>query len=66
MKTALIVIAMTLFGGFAGYMLGVYIACFVLYPDSNQCGFVGVFLTGPVGLVLGLIIGIWLAKRNKR
>ena len=46
----------------AGYMIGAFVACSLLYPDSNLCGLVGVFITGPLGLVGGAVAG-WLLSR---
>jgi hypothetical protein len=43
MRTALAVLAGMLVGAFAGYMAGVYLACYLLWPQSNLCGLVGVF-----------------------
>jgi hypothetical protein len=48
-----------------GYLLGAYIACTWLYPTSNLCGIYGVFLTGPIGLLLGGVCG-WMKTRSRR
>jgi hypothetical protein len=53
-----------LIGGLVGYFIGVYIACDWLYPESNLCGIFGVFLTGPIGLVCGAVVG-WRMSRAK-
>jgi hypothetical protein len=47
-----------LVGAVAGYMIGVGIGCDWLYPDSNLCGIYGALVSGPVGLVLGVIL-VW-------
>jgi hypothetical protein len=64
MRTALAVLAGMLVGAFAGYMAGVYLACCLLWPQSNLCGLVGVFITGPLGLVAGGVLG-WFASRQR-
>ncbi|HXY36463.1 MAG TPA: hypothetical protein VEI07_19665 [Planctomycetaceae bacterium] len=42
-----------------GYLVGVLLACFVLMPNSNLCGFVGVFITGPLGFLVGAAYAAW-------
>jgi hypothetical protein len=63
MGTALAMVAGMLVGGFLGYMLGVLIAC-ELFDMGNLCGFVGVFITGPIGLVGGGL-AIWVLCRRR-
>ena len=46
-----------------GYFVGVYVACDWLYPTSNLCGIYGLFFTGPIGFVVG-IVGTWLISRR--
>lgn len=53
-----------LIGGVVGYFIGAYVSCDWLYPSSNLCGIVGVFVTGPLGLVGGAVAG-WLLSRLK-
>jgi hypothetical protein len=60
----LAVIVGALLGVVAGYMIGVFVACSWLYPGSNLCGIVGVFITGPLGLVGGAVAG-WLLSRPR-
>ena len=48
-----------LFGFIVGYFAGVELACDWLIPTSNLCGIYGVFLTGPIGLVIGITCA-WL------
>ena len=53
-------VVVLLLGGFVGlvvgYFAGVIVACDWLYPTSNLCGIYGVFLTGPIGFVVGLVV----------
>jgi len=51
-------------GFVAGYFIGIHVACDWLYPTSNLCGIYGVFLTGPIGLVVGAIGG-WVLSRPR-
>ncbi len=50
-------IAGALIGGVAGYMVGAIAGCDWLMPTSNLCGIYGMLLTGPIGLVVGAILG---------
>jgi hypothetical protein len=56
-----------LLGGFVclviGYFAGVYVACDWLYPTSNLCGIYGIFFTGPIGFVVGIVV-TWLLSRR--
>jgi hypothetical protein len=56
-----------LLGGFVGlivgYFGGAYVACTWLVPTSNLCGVYGVFLTGPIGLILGLVVAWRMSRR---
>jgi len=51
------IVVCSLIGFVVGYFIGVFIACDWLYPTSNLCGIYGVFITGPVGLLIGAVIG---------
>lgn len=48
--------------GFVGGLVGPII----FTPDANQGPLLGMFITGPVGLVLGLVFGFVLSLRPKR
>jgi hypothetical protein len=60
---SLVILGGAVFGGLAGYLAGVYVACFWLYPESNLCGLVGVIVTGPIGLLAGAILA-WFYSRT--
>jgi len=51
------IVVSALLGLVIGYFVGVALACFVLMPNSNLCGFVGVFITGPLGFLVGAAYG---------
>ncbi len=53
-----------LMGLVAGYFIGVYIACDWLFPTSNLCGIYGVFITGPIGLLVGALAGWKISRRQ--
>ena len=61
-----------LLGGFigliAGYWCGVTLGCDWLMPTSNLCGIYGALFTGPLGLIIGMIVGWkmsrWKARRS--
>ena len=54
-----------LLGFVVGYFIGVSVACDWLYPTSNLCGIYGVFLAGPIGLVIGAVGG-WMMYKPKQ
>ena len=57
MRRAPLVILLGLIGYVVGYFAGVSYAC--TGPDaSNLCGLVGVFLAGPVCLLIGILLGL--------
>jgi uncharacterized protein YneF (UPF0154 family) len=62
MKTALWVTALGIAAAILGYMAGMYLACTV-FDAGNLCGLVGVFITGPLGLLAGVAAGIYVSRR---
>ena len=57
-----IVLVAGLIGAIVGYFIGVYAGCDWLYTGSNLCGIYGLMLTGPIGLMIGLVLG-WRLSR---
>jgi hypothetical protein len=55
-----------LIGGFFGLEIVGYIACSVLYPDSNQCGLLAFFIGLPVGAVSGWVLGTLISRMTRR
>jgi hypothetical protein len=51
-------------GLITGYYAGAFLACVVLWPEMNLCGLAGVFITGPLGLLAGILLG-WHQSRAK-
>lgn len=56
--TAVILGAIGFVAGFFGPIL--------LQPEANQGPLLGIFITGPLGFVLGLGLGIWRVARRGR
>ena len=54
-----------LLGLVVGYFGGAHLDCDWLFPTSNLCGIVGVFLGAPVGLFAG-VMTVAIATRSKR
>jgi len=65
MKHALAVLAGAALGALGGYLLGVWLACGVLWPGSNLCGFVAVFVTAPIGAASGCAAGSVLTRPRR-
>jgi hypothetical protein len=60
---ALGIIVGVLIGGFLGYMVGYYVACEVLNA-GNLCGLLGVFITGPIGAIVGGVGGVFVSRKR--
>jgi len=54
--TALVVGLICFLAGFFGPM--------ILAADANQGPMLGIFITGPLGLLSGIAIGIWRERRR--
>lgn len=65
MRYILIVLGYALAGLIAGYFAGVIPACSG-ENASNLCGLVGVFITGPIGGIVGLVIGLRKVRPRSR
>jgi hypothetical protein len=65
MFRALQVAAGALLGLVVGYFGGAHLGCDWLYPTSNLCGLVGVFIGAPAGLFAG-VMAVTIATRGKR
>jgi hypothetical protein len=62
MRRAPLAILLALVGFVVGYFAGVSYAC--SGPDaSNLCGLLGVFITGPGGLSIGVGLGVKFGRR---
>ena len=48
-----------------GYFIGVSVVCDWLYPTSNLRGIYGVFLAGPIGLLIAALGG-WQMYKPER
>jgi hypothetical protein len=65
MFRTLVIAAGALLGLVVGYLGGAHLGCDWLYPTSNLCGIVGVFLGAPAGLLAGALT-VAIATRRKR
>lgn len=61
------IIAGALIFGLTGFILGVYVPI-ILNPSTVQGPLIGIFLTGPAGILLGLVVGgaYWYPKVKKK
>jgi len=51
--------------GIIGF-LGGFVGPVIFTPEANQGPLLGIFITGPLGFVLGLIVGFVLSLRAGR
>ena len=64
MKGLLVVAGWALGGFIAGYFVGVGLACSGANA-SNLCGLLGVFVTGPIGFIAGLVFALKRLGRRR-
>ncbi|HKP28606.1 MAG TPA: hypothetical protein VJU15_04360 [Gemmatimonadales bacterium] len=57
------VLAWTFGVGFVCFAAG-FFGPIIFTPEANQGPLLGIFITGPIGLVLGLLVGIWKETRR--
>lgn len=57
------ILASAALGGAAGFILG-FFGPMLLVPEANQGPMLGIFITGPAGLLIGLIFGLIRASRR--
>jgi hypothetical protein len=50
--------------GIVGF-LGGFVGPIVFIPGANQGPLLGIFITGPLGVVIGAIVGLVLALRDR-
>ncbi len=63
MRMGMGIILGVLAGGFLGYVAGYFVACEV-FNAGNLCGLFGVFLTGPLGAIVGGVGGALASRRH--
>ncbi|SDA43303.1 hypothetical protein [Mesorhizobium qingshengii] len=51
--------------GVVGFVGG-FIGPLIFTPEANQGPLLGIFITGPLGFVLGLVVGLVLSLRRRR
>ena len=47
-----------------GQYAGAYASCSWLYPEASLCGLTGVFITGPLGALVGGLAAWWRQRRR--
>lgn len=57
-------IGFALFVGGITFLLG-FVGPMILTPEANQGPLLGIFITGPAGFCLGLILGLLRASRRR-
>lgn len=51
--------------GVVGFVGG-FVGPLIFTPEANQGPLLGIFITGPLGFVLGLVVGLILSLRQRR
>lgn len=51
--------------GVVGFVGG-FVGPLIFTPEANQGPLLGIFITGPLGFVLGLVVGLILSLRRRR
>lgn len=51
--------------GVIGFVGG-FVGPLIFTPEANQGPLLGIFITGPLGFVLGLVVGLILSLRRRR
>ncbi|MCZ8544762.1 hypothetical protein OOJ09_11255 [Mesorhizobium qingshengii] len=51
--------------GVVGFVGG-FVGPLIFTPEANQGPLLGIFITGPLGFVLGLVVGLILSLRPRR
>ncbi len=65
MMAFLRVLGMTLGVGLAAFLVG-FVGPMIWAQDANQGPMLGIFITGPLGVLAGFVYGIWREKRRGR
>jgi hypothetical protein len=45
-----------------GAPIGIFFACMVAAEPTNLCGLVGIFITGPIGALIGVAAGFYFYR----
>ncbi|HUL02666.1 MAG TPA: hypothetical protein VLV16_05475 [Gemmatimonadales bacterium] len=56
-------VGFALFVGGIAFLAG-FVGPMIVTPGANQGPLLGIFITGPIGLVVGLLWGLWRAARR--
>ncbi len=59
----LYIVGFSLLVGLPSFLAGVY-GPLLLAPEANQGPLIGIFITGPAGIIIGAIVGLVMANRK--
>jgi heme/copper-type cytochrome/quinol oxidase subunit 1 len=62
MKRLLFILAGVIVGYAVGAATGIFFACMVAAEASNLCGLVGIYITGPIGALIGIVAGFYFSR----
>ena len=62
MKRLLFVLAGFLGGYSVGAPTGIFFACMLTAEASNLCGLLGIFVTGPIGALIGMVAAFYFSR----
>ncbi len=65
MKCVLKILLSAFIGTIIGFSLG-FFGPIVFSPESNQGPLVGILVTGPLGFIIGFIVGVIACINNKK
>jgi hypothetical protein len=60
------ILRIALISGVISFLLG-FVGPMLLWPDANQGPLLGIFITGPLGFIAGLVAGVvyWACKKER-
>jgi len=62
MKRVLFILAGVIVGDLVGAGTGIFFACMVPAEPGNLCGLLGIFITGPIGALIGIVAGFYFSR----
>lgn len=65
MNAFLRIMGMACLVGLIGFVVG-FFGPILVTPEANQGPLLGIFITGPLGFLLGLLIGGWRERKHVR
>jgi hypothetical protein len=65
-QTILVTVLVAILGMFVFSAAGMILGCAVFWPTSNLCGLAGPIYGGPLGLIVGAVVGWKIARSAAR